>query len=485
MKLHSLLRDVPTLQVRGDTAREIHQIQFDSRKVTDGALFVALRGTQVDGHEFIDKAEKNGAAVIVAERLPEYLNPQVTYLQVASSGWALGQMASNFYGRPSEKLYLVGVTGTNGKTTTVNLLYDLFEDLGYKCGLVSTVGNKIAGEATPATHTTPDALAANELLAQMVEEQCDYVFMEVSSHAVHQQRIAGLRFTGAIFTNITHDHLDYHGSFRNYLLAKKAFFDQLPPSAFALTNADDRNGEVMVQNTGARIYRYGLRKMADFKASLLDNALEGLHLEIGQTEFFGRLIGEFNAYNLLAVYAAACLLEQDSMEVLTHLSRLKAAEGRFDTVMAPGGTVTGIVDYAHSPDALEKVLATLHKLRKGNTRILTVVGCGGDRDRSKRPEMARVAAAYSDQLILTSDNPRTEDPAAIIREMVEGVPPDQKSKVLENPARREAIRTACRLANAGDVVLIAGKGHEKYQEIQGEKLPFDDKEELRKAFAER
>lgn len=481
--LKSLLQAEKPLQVQGPTDIAINEIVFDSRKAGPNKVFVAVKGVQVDGHQFIPQALQAGISALVVETMPENVPDQVTVVQVANSARALGLLASAFYEHPSQQLSLVGVTGTNGKTTTVTLLYDLFSGLGYKCGLLSTVENRIAGQVIASTHTTPDAVAINALLAQMVEAECEYAFMEVSSHAVDQGRIAGLDFKGAIFTNITHDHLDYHLTFDNYIRAKKGFFDQLSKQAFALVNIDDKRGMVMTQNTAASINRYSLRQMAEFRARIIENSLTGLHLDIDNQDFYGRLIGEFNAYNLLAVYATAVLLDQDKVEVLTQLSRLKAAEGRFDYVMDQKRQVTAIVDYAHTPDALEKVLETIQALRKGDSKVLTVVGCGGDRDRTKRPTMAKVACQYSDQVILTSDNPRSEEPEAIIREMEAGIPAAARKQVLSITDRKEAIRTACRLAQNGDVVLVAGKGHEKYQEIKGVKHPFDDKEILKEEFS--
>lgn len=442
---------------------------------------MAVKGTQVDGHRFIKKAIAQGAATIVAEVLPEDLPENIAFLKVENSAEALGQLASNFYDRPSEKLKLVGVTGTNGKTTTATLMYDLFTALGYKVGLLSTIQNVIAGKIIPATHTTPDAIALNALLADMVAQGCDYAFMEASSHAIHQRRVAGLHFSGAVFTNISHDHLDYHETFQAYIEAKKQLFDDLPKGSFALVNVDDKRGEVMLQNTKAKKYRYGLKRLADFKAKIIENSLLGLHLKLDNEEFHGRLIGEFNAYNLLTVYAVARLLDQDKTEVLTALSGLKAAEGRFDYLYNEQRKVIGIVDYAHTPDALEKVLTTIHDLKQSG-QIITVVGCGGDRDKAKRPEMARIACKWSDQVILTSDNPRSEPPEQIIKEMEVGVPLEAVRKVLSITDRKQAIKTACRLAQTNDIILIAGKGHEKYQEINGIKHPFDDKQILKEEF---
>lgn len=481
--LKSLLQGLKPLLILGSTDIAIEEVIFDSRKAGPGKLFVAVKGVQVDGHQFIPQVIQANTRALIVETIPENVPDQVTIVQVANSAQALGFLASAFYEQPSRQLNLVGVTGTNGKTTTVTLLYDLFSGLGFKCGLLSTVENRIAGQVIASTHTTPDAIAINALLAQMVEAGCEYAFMEVSSHAVDQGRIAGLDFKGAIFTNITHDHLDYHKTFDNYIRAKKGFFDQLSKKAFALVNVDDKRGMVMTQNTAAAVYRYSLRQMAEFRARIIENSLTGLHLDIDNQDFYGRLIGEFNAYNLLAVYATAILLEQDKVDTLTQLSQLKAAEGRFDYVLDAKRKVTAIVDYAHTPDALEKVLETIQALRKADSKVLTVVGCGGDRDRTKRPTMAKVACQYSDQVILTSDNPRSEEPEAIIREMEAGVPAEARRHVLSITDRKEAIRTACRLAQSGDVVLVAGKGHEKYQEIKGVKHPFDDKEILNEEFS--
>lgn len=466
----------------GEGSGHIEQITFDSRDVGESDLFVAISGTTTDGHLFIQKAIEKGAKTIVCEELPENLKEGITYLKVENSSEALGRMAANFYDHPSKELKLIGVTGTNGKTTTVTLLYDLFTELGYKVGLVSTIENKIGNAKISATHTTPDVLSTSLLIREMVNAGCDYAFMEVSSHAVHQRRIAGLHFEGGVFTNITHDHLDYHKTFREYIKAKKQFFDNLPKTAFALTNQDDRNGAVMLQNTKAKKYRYALRKPAEFKAKILENLLTGLHMLLDEADFYARLIGEFNAYNLLSTYSVAVLLGQDKMEVLTALSHLKAAEGRFDCVVDNKRKVIGIVDYAHTPDALEKVLQTIHKLREGNAHIVTVIGCGGDRDKKKRPKMAKVACDYSDQVILTSDNPRTESPEVIIAEMEKGIPAYATQKAISITDRKQAIKVAYRLAQDGDIVLVAGKGHEKYQEINGVRQAFDDKAELLNNF---
>ena len=477
-ELNKILQNVSVKELIGKQNVIVGNIIFDSRKVDDNCIFVAVSGTQVDGHDFIEKAIQGKAIVIVCEVLPERLHKGVTYIKVSDSNEALGVMSSNFYGNPSGQLKLIGITGTNGKTTTVTLLHDLFSKMGYKVGLLSTVENKIGDKIIPSTHTTPDAVVMNELISDMVDAGCDYAFMEVSSHAIHQRRIAGLTFAGGVFTNISHDHLDYHKTFKEYLNAKKKFFDDLPEDAFALINLDDRNGMVMVQNTRAKIQKYSLRKKADFKVKIVDNSLSGLHLEINDNEFFGRLIGEFNAYNLLSAYAVGVLLEKDSLYTLTILSQLKSAEGRFDYIKNEKTGTVGIVDYAHTPDALEKVLSTIEKLKTGNEQIITVVGCGGDRDKAKRPVMAKMACAYSNHVIITSDNPRTENPDEIIEDMMKGVPIYSQQKVLTIPNRLQAIKTASRIANNGDLILVAGKGHEKYQDIKGVKYEFDDKQVL-------
>lgn len=483
MNIQELMADYPHEIIGGDIRASINKITFDSRKTEKGDIFVAIPGTQVDGHKFIDKAIEKGAVAVVLEKTPERLREGVCYVKVADSAECLGYLADVYYRQPSSQLQLIGVTGTNGKTTTVTLLFDLFRALGYKCGLLSTIDNRINEETITATHTTPDPLQINKLLKQMVESACDYAFMEVSSHAVAQKRIAGLKFRGGIFTNISHDHLDYHKTFKAYIEAKKAFFDGLPAGAFALVNTDDKRGRVMIQNTKADRYTYSIRQLADFRWKILENNITGLVLSLDDTEIATRLIGEFNAYNLLAAYGAAILLDQDKVQTLTAISQLRAAEGRFDYVLDEQGGRTGIVDYAHTPDALEKVLTTINELRKPGSRILTIVGCGGDRDREKRPVMARTAVSLSDQVILTSDNPRTEDPEAILRDMEAGLDQQQKSKTLTIADRRQAIRTAARLAQRGDIVLVAGKGHEKYQEINGLRHDFDDKKVLKQAFS--
>ena len=480
--LKHILQNVTIDELIGESKLNIKNITFDSRQVNAGSIFVAIRGTQTDGHQFIENALQSEASVIVCEELPQELHNGVTYIKVPDSSEALGIMASNFYEHPSGQLKLIGITGTNGKTTTVTLLHDLFSKMGFKVGLLSTVENKIGNKVIASTHTTPDAVSMNELIADMVEAGCDYAFMEVSSHAIDQRRIAGLKFAGGIFTNITHDHLDYHKTFKEYLNVKKRFFDELPNNAFALTNIDDKNGLVMVQNTKAKIQKYSLRKKADFKVKIVENSLSGLHLEINGNEFFGRLIGEFNAYNLLSAYGTAILLEQDELETLTILSQLKSAEGRFDYIVNNKTGVIGIVDYAHTPDALEKVLSTIDKLKTGNEQIITVVGCGGDRDKGKRPVMSKTACAYSTKVIITSDNPRTEDADQIIEDMMKGVPIYATNKVLTISDRKTAIKTASMLAQNGDIILVAGKGHEKYQDIGGIKHPFDDKQVLKECL---
>lgn len=479
MNLKRILNKISITQTIGNLEKSVSSIEFDSRKAQAGSAFVAVKGTQVDGHRYIGSAISKGAEIIICETLPEDLKDGVTYIKVENSAAALGQAASNFYDNPSSKLKLVGVTGTNGKTTTVTLLHDLFTDLGYKVGLLSTVENIIAGQVIPSTHTTPDAVQINKLIADMVDAGCEFAFMEVSSHAIHQRRIDGLAFDGALFTNISHDHLDYHKTFKEYINAKKMFFDNLDKSAFALTNLDDRRGMVMLQNTKAAQYKYSLRRPADFKAKIIENALTGLQLDLDGQEFYGRLIGEFNAYNTLAVYATAVLLNQDKTEVMQSLSNLKSAEGRFDYITSLSRKLIGIVDYAHTPDALEKVLSTIHQLKAGNGQIITVVGCGGDRDKKKRPVMAKVACDYSNQVILTSDNPRTEQPEDILKDMEAGIPPYASQKVITISNRKEAIKVACKLAKNNDIILVAGKGHEKYQDINGVKHPFDDKEVLK------
>jgi UDP-N-acetylmuramoyl-L-alanyl-D-glutamate--2,6-diaminopimelate ligase len=472
--LQDILYKVHLLEVVGATDIAVSSIAIDSRKVIKGTAFVAIKGVAQDGHEYISKAIELGAKVIVCENMPALQVDGITYIKVASTPEAVAFMAHQFYDAPSTKIKLVGVTGTNGKTTIATLLFKLFSALGYTCGLVSTVQNQIGDQIIPATHTTPDAVSLNELLNTMVNAGCSHVFMECSSHAVHQHRITGLVFTGALFSNITHDHLDYHKTFENYIAAKKGFFDALPASAFAITNADDKRGEVMLQNTKAKKLSYGLKSSAEYKGKILENALTGLVMLVNEIEVHFRLIGEFNAYNLLAVYGAAVNLGIESNTALTTLSMLAGAEGRFDYVIS-NKQVIGIIDYAHTPDALENVLATIKKLRKGYEQVITVVGCGGDRDKTKRPIMAQTACDLSDKVILTSDNPRTEDPAQIIADMEAGLNTAAKRKYISIIDRKEAIKAAVAFAKPEDIVLVAGKGHEKYQEINGVKHAFDDK----------
>jgi len=473
VKIHSLI---------GTTGVDITGLQIDSRKVKPGNCFIAIKGVDLDGHNFIDTAIANGAISIVCELIPDVINEKVHYIVVDDSAKAAGIMAHNFYGRVSEKIKLIGVTGTNGKTTIATLLFKLFSVLGYKCGLISTVQNQIDNEVFGSTHTTPDPISLNELLAKMYERQCTHVFMEVSSHAIHQHRIEGLQFSGGIFSNITHDHLDYHKTFDEYIKVKKSFFDSLRSTAFALSNADDKRGSIMLQNTKAKRYLYSLKTMADFKAKIIEDSLLGLELIIDDVEVHFRLIGTFNAYNLLAVYGAAICMGEGKEKVLQILSNTTGAEGRFDYLVSIKEKIVGIVDYAHTPDALLNVLATIKNLRKGEEKIIAVVGCGGDRDRTKRPEMAAVACEYSDKVILTSDNPRSEDPDEIIREIEKGVPITARKKCISITDRREAIKTAVMFAQKKDIILVAGKGHEKYQEIKGVRTHFDDKEVVAEMF---
>jgi UDP-N-acetylmuramoyl-L-alanyl-D-glutamate--2,6-diaminopimelate ligase len=480
-QLKDILYKVSLQSASGDMSAEIGAIVFDSRAVKTGTLFVALPGTQVDGHQFIGKAVEQGAAAILCEQMPEVLQEGITYVQVPDSAAAMGQAASNFYGNPSSKLKLVGVTGTNGKTTTVTLLHKLFRRLGYHTGLLSTVQNQINETVIPATHTTPDSVQLNQLLAEMLKQGCTHCFMEVSSHAVVQHRIAGLTFAGALFTNITHDHLDFHKTFDNYIKAKKKFFDDLPATAFALVNADDKRGSVMMQNTVASKNTFSLQTLGTFKARLLSDSLHGLQMEVEGKEVWFKLIGRFNAYNLLGVYGAAVLLGEEPEEVLTQLSDLHTAPGRFEQIVSDQ-QVVGIVDYAHTPDALENVLKTIQELREGSQQIITIVGCGGNRDAAKRPIMAEIASKMSDKVILTSDNPRNEDPLDIIEQMKKGVSITNAKKTEVEPDRREAIRKACAMAKPGDIILLAGKGHETYQEIKGVKYDFDDRQVLKEAF---
>jgi len=482
-KLSEILYGIDVLRLEGSFDLLINKIHFDSRKVESGDFFVAVRGTQTDGHDYIEKAIEQGAVAVLCQEFPTELKQGITYCLVEDSAFALAVSANNYYDRPSEKIKLVGVTGTNGKTTVATLLHQLFEGLGYYVGLLSTVENKIGDRIIASTHTTPDPISLNHLLDEMVNEGCDYCFMEVSSHAIVQHRISGLQFTGGLFTNITHDHLDFHLTFDNYIRAKKAFFDMLPKTAFALTNVDDKNGLVMLQNTKAYKKTYGLKKIADYNTRIIESHFSGMLLSINNEEVWVKLVGDFNAHNILAVYSTAMLLDQDSKKVLTVLSRLTGAEGRLETIISQEGKVA-IVDYAHTPDALENVLQTIRQLRKGDAQIITVVGCGGDRDKSKRPIMAKVAVDLSDKVILTSDNPRTEDPLEILKEMEQGIATNQKRKSFTISDRREAIRAACHLAQVGDIILVAGKGHETYQEIMGMKHPFDDREVLKETFKE-
>ncbi|MDD6892361.1 MAG: UDP-N-acetylmuramoyl-L-alanyl-D-glutamate--2,6-diaminopimelate ligase [Bacteroidales bacterium] len=481
MRIAEILKAIRVASIVGTTDKELKGIEMDSRRVREGGLFVAVRGTQADGHAFIGKAIENGAVAVVCEQLPETRVEGVTYIQTADTEEAVGRLATAFYGDPTSKLDLVGVTGTNGKTTIATLLYNMFRRFGYKVGLLSTVCNYIDGEAIPTDHTTPDPITLNRLLGRMADEGCKYAFMEVSSHSIDQKRIGGLRFVGGIFTNITRDHLDYHKTFENYLKAKKAFFDGLPKEAFALTNADDKNGMVMVQNTRAKVASYSLRTLCDFKGKVLEDGFEGMLLDINNREVNVQFIGRFNASNLLAVYGAACLLGKQPEEVLLVLSTLRPVNGRFDALRSPKG-YTAIVDYAHTPDALVNVLDAIHEVLRGRGKVITVVGAGGNRDKGKRPIMAQESVKNSDRVIITSDNPRFEEPQDIINDMLAGLGKDDLRKVLSIVDRREAIRTACLLAEAGDVILIAGKGHEDYQEVKGVKHHFDDKEVVREQF---
>jgi UDP-N-acetylmuramoyl-L-alanyl-D-glutamate--2,6-diaminopimelate ligase len=477
-----ILYKVHIVAVAGSTDVVISGVQIDSRKASHRTVFVAVKGSDVDGHKFIETAIDAGAVAVVCQEMPAKTKEGVTYVRVDNSAEAAGVIAHNFYGQPSQKLKLVGVTGTNGKTTIATLLYKLFDGLGYKCGLISTVENIIDGKIIPSTHTTPDAVSLNSLLKRMVDEECAYAFMEVSSHAVHQNRIAGIEFAGALFSNITHDHLDYHKTFEEYIKAKKGFFDALPPGAFAITNIDDKRGAVMLQNTAAKKLSYSLRSLADFKGKILENGLAGLIMNINDQEVHFRLIGEFNAYNLLAVYGAAISLGQDRQDVLECLSNTTGAEGRFDYSVSPKEKVIAIVDYAHTPDALINVLTTIKKLKQGHEQLITVVGCGGDRDKTKRPVMGEVACTHSDKVIFTSDNPRSEDPQQIIADMEEGLPVSARRKYIAIADRAQAIKTAISMAKPEDIVLVAGKGHEKYQEIKGVKHHFDDKEMVLEMF---
>lgn len=481
MKLNELLKNIKPVAAVGNSEVEITGVNIDSRRIEKGHLFVAIRGTQVDGHQFIAKAIELGAAAVLCETMPENIDPNVTYIQVDSTEDAVGRVATVFYGEPSKKLKLVGVTGTNGKTTIATLLYNMFRKMGHRCGLLSTVCNYIEDEAIPADHTTPDAIELNALLSRMVDAGCEYAFMECSSHAIAQKRIGGLKFTGGIFTNLTRDHLDYHKTFENYRDAKKAFFDGLPKSAFAITNADDKNGMVMVQNCKAQIKTYSIRQMADFKARILECHFEGMYLEIDGHEVGVQFIGKFNVSNLLAVYGAARMLGKEPSDILISLSTLHSVNGRLDPVRSSKG-YTAIVDYAHTPDALANVLNAIHEVLNKKGHVITVCGAGGNRDKGKRPLMAQEAVRQSDKVIITSDNPRFEEPQDIINDMLAGLNTQQRKNVLAITDRKEAIRTACMMAQKGDVILVAGKGHENYQEIKGVKHHFDDKEVLREIF---
>ncbi len=477
--LQDILYKVHLRSVVGSTAVEVKDVQIDSRKVSEGTAFIAIKGVAADGHQFIQTAVEKKASVIICEQMPLQYAEGVTYIQVLNSAEAAGLMTHNFYGQPSEKIKLVGVTGTNGKTTIATLLYKLFSGLGYHCGLVSTVENRIGDTVIPSTHTTPDAISLNALLKKMADEGCSHVFMETSSHALHQHRVAGLNYKGAIFSNITHDHLDYHKTFDEYIRVKKSFFDMLGSDAFAISNIDDKRGMVMLQNTAAHKYYYSLKTMAEFKGKILENGLTGLVMNVNDQEVHFRMIGEFNAYNILAVYGAAICLGEDKQDVLRVLSELSGAEGRFDYIISNKDRIIAIVDYAHTPDALINVLSTIKGLRKGHEQIITVVGCGGDRDKTKRPIMGEAACEYSDRVIFTSDNPRSEDPSQILKEMEAGLGSAARRKFISIVDRREAIKTAVSLANKEDIILVAGKGHEKYQEINGVKHDFDDKKVLK------
>ena len=481
MKLNELLKNVEVLNTQGDVDVEITGVNIDSRRIEAGHLFVAIPGTVTDGHKFIPKAIELGATAVLCENLPEEQDPKVTFVQVASTESCVGEVATQFYGDPSRKLKLVGVTGTNGKTTIATLLYNMFRKFGHKCGLLSTVCNYIEDEAIPADHTTPDPIELNRLLAQMVDAGCEYAFMECSSHAIAQKRIGGLKFAGGLFTNLTRDHLDYHKTFENYRDAKKAFFDGLEKDAFAITNADDKNGMVMVQNCKANVKTYSTRTMADFKAKIIECHFEGMYLDINGKEVGVQFIGKFNVSNLLAVYGAAVMLGKKPEDILLIMSTLKSVNGRLEPIHSPEG-YTAIVDYAHTPDALENVLNAIHEVLNGKGKVITVCGAGGNRDKGKRPIMAQEAVKQSDKVIITSDNPRFEEPQDIIHDILAGLDQKQMKKVLSIVDRREAIRTACMLAEKGDVILIAGKGHEDYQEIKGVKHHFDDKEVVKEIF---
>ena len=482
MKLENILKSINVIETIGCINQEISGIHIDSRQIESGHLFVAVKGTQTDGHAYINKAIEKGASAIVCEMLPEELKKDVTYIKVMDTEDSVGKLATAFYGYPTDKLELIGVTGTNGKTTIATLLYNMFRQFGYKVGLISTVCNYIDDEAIPTEHTTPDPITLNKLLGRMADEGCKYAFMEVSSHSVAQKRIGGLKFAGGIFTNLTRDHLDYHQTVDNYLKAKKAFFDNLPKSAFALTNLDDKNGMVMVQNTKAKVCTYSLRSISNFKGKVLEDGFEGMLMDINNVEVNVQFIGRFNASNLLAVYGTACLLGKKPEDVLLVLSMLRPVSGRFDALRSPKG-YSAIVDYAHTPDALTNVLSTIQEVLNGRGRVITVVGAGGNRDKGKRPIMAQEAVKLSDKVIITSDNPRFEEPQDIINDMLAGLEKDQQRNVISIIDRKEAIKTACMLAQPGDAILVAGKGHENYQDIKGVKHHFDDKEVIKEIFA--
>ncbi|MDB5228103.1 MAG: UDP-N-acetylmuramoyl-L-alanyl-D-glutamate--2,6-diaminopimelate ligase [Bacteroidota bacterium] len=483
-KLNQILENVQPVKIVGNVEIEINTLQLDSRKVNKQDIFFAIKGTVTDGHTFIPKVIEQGASVIVCEEIPAEINFQITYIQVKDARRASAIIANNYFDHPSEKLQLIGVTGTNGKTSIATLLHEIYTKKNYKAGLLSTIVNKINQDAIPATHTTPDPIAINQLLQQMVEEGCEYAFMEVSSHAADQDRIFGLQFKGAIFTNITHDHLDYHKTFQDYIYAKKKLFDQLPETAFALTNIDDKRGEVMLQNTKAKKYTYALKSLGDFRFKILENSFTGLIVQCDNLDVHLQMIGRFNAYNLLAIYATCVLLGMPKEEALAAISVLKGAEGRFDYIVSANEKIIGIVDYAHTPDALKNVLDTINEIRSHNEQVITVVGCGGNRDKAKRPDMAHIASELSTKVILTSDNPRNEIPEEIINDMKAGVPPHNYNKMMSITDRKEAIRVACNLARKNDIILLAGKGHEKYQEINNVKYPFDDKAILQETFKE-
>lgn len=482
MTIKELIVSIPVKEIRGEVNTTVEAVHFDSRKVVPGSVFVAVRGRATDGHKFIDMAVDRGAVCVVAEEMVEGISDQVSVVVVDNAAEALANMACTFYDHPSANLTMVGVTGTNGKTTVATLLFRLFTSLGYKCGLLSTIENRIGDQVEATGYTTPDAVAVQETLSRMVDAGCTHAFMEVSSHALDQHRVDGIKWDVAIFTNITHDHLDYHGDFKTYIQAKKIFFDGLSAQAFALLNADDKHAEVMVQNTVAKVSNYSLTKMTDFRARVIENRIDGLQLELNGIPLHVRLVGKFNAYNLLAIYGAAVLLGEDREEVLTGLSNLQPAEGRFDLVTG-SKQVFAVVDYAHTPDALHNVLSTLIQVRHAKSRIICIVGCGGDRDRTKRPEMARIATLFADQVILTSDNPRTENPEDILDQMWPGIPQEKQDQTMRITDRKQAIRTGVMIAKPGDILLVAGKGHEKYQEINGHRYPFDDKNVLAEALA--